>query len=96
MANFAADYGIIPQTSNINDNKPNLFDFNNVPKNNPTIQTQPNDNINNNPNIIQGFLDKSKTMPQFAKNRDTVIKMLKNQEDKAFIKDFIQNKIKFT
>ena len=96
MANFAADYGIIPQTSNINDNKPNLFDFNNVPKNNPTIQTQPNDNINNNPNIIQGFLDKSKTMPQFAKNRDTVIKMLKNQEDEAFIKDFIQNKIKFT
>jgi len=60
----------------------------------PNIQNQPIQQPQQ-PNIIQDFLDKSKIMPDFTQHRNTVIKMLKNQESEAFIKDFIQNKINF-
>ena len=47
----------------------------------------------NKPNQIQSFLDDTANRSDFKDNRNTVIKMLENQEDEGFINDAIINQM---
>lgn len=46
--------------------------------------------------VIQGFLDASSSDPALSSNRDAVIQMIQNNEDKSFIEDAITNQIGWT
>lgn len=82
----------------------NITNFSDFKANIPT-QTQPTQKsgfslfptVNAwNENIIQTFLNDSKTQPDLWSKRNAVIEMLKNWEDEAFIEDVIINKMWYT